>query len=138
MRNRGQKRNMVRAVEETGRFLSAEWVSARYFEPWPELPAQRGKRPSLRQANHFFLGCCVDYMTKAWVAWRKAHHFCTEVVPEASRSRIWNWIDERTPTQWERGYHPHRFSKRHEKLHYIAGVIKEKYGGDVRRIWSPR
>jgi hypothetical protein len=70
-----------KAVEEIGRFFRSEWHSPKSFEGWPGLPGKRGQPPSREEANEFFLGCCIDYMTLTRVVWKNARRFCQETVP---------------------------------------------------------
>jgi len=131
----------VKSVEEIGRFLRSEWFRDGSFEGWPGLPMKAGQEPSLEQANLFFLGCCVDFMTLTRVAWDNARHFCTETVPVEWQPRMWEWIARHTQTEWEAKrleYRLHRFPARHMRIHEIARGIVEHFGGDPRNIWQSR
>jgi hypothetical protein len=53
---------------------------------------------------------------------------------------MWEWIAKHSARGWmdrhgECGLH--RFPQAHKRLHAIARVVHERYGGDVRNIWDP-
>lgn len=105
-------RVVVRAIERIGQFFREGWYTGDSFEGWPGLPKRRGQAPTRAQANEFFLGCCIDYMTRAQLAWDNARRFCHDVVPPGQLPLMWQWIAEHSEASWDQKrakYGLHRF-----------------------------
>ncbi len=129
------------AIEDLSRFFHTEWYTAQAFQGWPGLPDKRGQAPTLEQANEFFLGCCIDYMTKTRIVWENARRFCADIVPAEHRKTMWQWIADHSETDWVRlkgDYRLHRFPQAHVRIHRIANIICSQYDGDVRRVWTDK
>jgi hypothetical protein len=135
-----EERKTICMVEEISKFFSAEWLGVKNFEGWPGLPSKRGGPPSLKNANYFFLGCCVDWREKTYKAWSKAKRFCEEEVPRRHNGVMWKWIANHSEDQWNKKYRKydlHWLRAGHRRVHKIARAIQGKFGGDPRKIWEP-
>lgn len=131
----------ARAVSEIAHFLRAEWTSSEHFEPWPGLPSTPGVQPTLKEANFFFLGCCIDLQERYKVAWTRARRFFADIVPSAEQEFLWRWISNHSEKDWilrAQDYKLHRFPAFHKRIHRIATSLQRQFGGDPRLVWAPK
>ncbi len=104
---------------------------------WP--PLVRGRTPTKREANEFFLGCSIDYQQDSGRAWDGADEFVHADL--GNPGDLWTSIirlyrsDRRRWTKLSSKLHrwPNVRSRLPER---IAPAILQLYDGDVRKIWK--
>jgi endonuclease III len=94
-------------------------------------------RPSLKEANKFFLASILDYQVRAETAWENARRLSEIILRDPDR--LWHTIVNIPFTEWKekrKEYSLHRFPKAHERIWIIGERIVRQYDGDVRGIWE--
>lgn len=104
---------------------------------WPWLPAD-GSQVGRKEANKFVLGAIMDYQMRAEQVWKNAGVLSEDIL--GNTEDLWGAIAGKSKPDVR-----HLF--RHHKLHRfpehaadrtlrIAADIRDRYGGDARKIWS--
>jgi len=105
---------------------------------WPGLSESKGRLPSQKNANIFFLTAITDYQINAERHLTETKKFVQEKIPDPKN--LWQWITAHSFNQWKgkwKAYHLHpRFPEAHNRVWKIGKIIIERYGGDARKIWK--
>lgn len=110
-------------------------ISAETSEMWGWL--EKGKRPSKKEANKFFLTCILDYQMKAGYVWSNTRKFVEERLNDPED--LWGFVLGHSLDEWKqkkKEYKLHRFETGHMRVWKIGRDLIKLYGGDARAIWE--
>ncbi len=109
--------------------------TAETSEMWGWL--EKGKKPSKKEANKFFLTCILDYQMKAGYIWSNTRKFVEQKLGDPED--LWGFVLSHSLDEWkqkEKEYKLHRFGTGHMRVWKIGRDLIKLYGGDARAIWE--
>ena len=98
---------------------------------------RKGKEPTKREANKFFLSSILDYQMKADFVWDNTQAFIESFLGDPED--LWNVIAAYSPEGWMQvaGENSlHRFPAAKQRVYRIARQLVDEYAGDARNIWK--
>lgn len=112
-------------------------LKANKYEPGFWAMLERGRRPTMKEANLFLLVCILDYQIPSHKALENAKKLAETIL--GNPEKLWNNIVAFSSVEWASKrveYSLHRFPAAHTRIWRIASEIVQDYGGDSRRIWE--
>lgn len=110
-------------------------VSAETFEMWEWLA--KGKKPSKKEANKFFLACILSFRMKAAFVWPNTRRFVEERLGDPED--LWGFVLSHSLEEWKqkkREYNLHRYGIGHMRVWKIGRDLIQLFGGDARAVWE--
>ncbi len=110
-------------------------ISTDITEMWGWL--EKGKRPSKKEANKFFLTCILDYQIKVEFVWSNTKKFVEQTLGDPEN--LWGFILGHTLDDWKqkkKEYGLHWKKDAHERVWKIGRDVMRQHRGDARAIWE--
>jgi len=98
---------------------------------------ERGRRPTMKEANLFLLVCILDYQIPSHKALENARRLAEKILDNPKK--LWHTIASVSLSVWESKrnvYRLHRFPVAHTRVWKIASEVVRDYEGDARKIWE--